>query len=77
MKVVALRQEFAMGLPMTNMNIHEPTTNSSNTAASSSQVSTLQELVAQRDNVEAELSALGSVLDSVFLISKSPRMALT
>lgn len=50
-------------------NIHAPTVASGPTTQATTNGSekpqSLQELVKQKDNLEAELSALGSVLDSV------------
>lgn len=55
-----------MGLPMNNL--HAPTVSSGPTSHSTSngtdRKQTLPQLVAQKENVEAELSALSSVLDS-------------
>lgn len=49
--------------------LHAPTVasgpSSQGTSNGSVEKKSLQELVAQKDNIEAELSALGSVLDSV------------
>lgn len=56
-----------MGLRMDDL--HAPTVasgpTSRPTANGTDSKRTLQELIAQKDNLEAELSALGSVLDSV------------
>ncbi|KAL9086406.1 MAG: hypothetical protein Q9159_004182 [Coniocarpon cinnabarinum] len=54
-----------MGLPMFN-NIHDPSVASNHETESASPVAepSLQELIAQKDNLEEELKALGSVLDS-------------
>lgn len=62
---------FLMGLRMDDL--HAPTVASGpgsqpSTTGPEKQQS-LQELIAQKENVEAELSALGSVLDSVCLES--------
>ena len=66
-----------MGLRMDDL--HAPTvasgpTNSRSTTNGTEREQSLQELVSQKENIEAELSALGSVLDSVrphCLISES------
>lgn len=61
-----------MGLPLRMENLHAPTVPSGPTsgAASTNGVETrslsLGELQAQKDNIEAEMSALSSVLDSVW-----------
>ena len=57
-----------MGLPMRD--VHSPTVTSGPTSNGVSQDgvkegASLTELIAQKDSIEAELSALGSVLDSV------------
>ena len=56
-----------MGLKMDDL--HTPTVASGPTSTTSGNVSgskqTLNELVVQKERIEAELSALGSVLDSV------------
>lgn len=56
-----------MGLRMDDL--HAPTVSSGPTSQPSAdgieKTLSLQELIAKKDNVEAELSALGSVLDSV------------
>jgi 26S proteasome non-ATPase regulatory subunit 9 len=57
-----------MGLPMNNL--HAPTILSGPTSGSQGDRSaldrlTLMELILRKDNLEAELKALGSVLDSV------------
>ena len=58
-----------MGLPLTMNNIHAPTVPSGPTTArttnGNSQHLSFAELQRKKDNMEAELSALGSVLDSV------------
>lgn len=63
-----------MGLPMDNL--HSPTVASgptSSTAANgSAQQLSLMELIAEKDRVESELSALGSVLDSVCIPPRQP-----
>lgn len=51
-----------MGLPMSN--IHLPTIVPASTESRAEHHS-LQELIAAKDKIEGELSALGSVLDSV------------
>ena len=57
-----------MGLPMNNL--HAPTVPSGPTSGAHGDPGSLDrlsllELISRRDNVEAELKALGSVLDSV------------
>jgi hypothetical protein len=59
-----------MGLPMNNL--HAPTVPSGPTSGPQGDRSTLDrlslmELISRKDNLEAELKALGSVLDSVSL----------
>ena len=49
-----------MGIPLHN--VHEPSVHT--TTPTSSAEPPLQELIAQKDNLEEELKALGSVLDS-------------
>lgn len=60
-----------MGLRMDDL--HAPTVSSGPTsqptANGTGEKKSLQELIAQKDNIEAELSALSSVLDSVCLQS--------
>lgn len=59
-----------MGLRMDDL--HAPTVSSGPTSQATTngtdKKQSLQELISQKENVEAELSALGSVLDSVRLI---------
>lgn len=59
-----------MGLRM-NQDLHAPTVGSGPTshptASGGDKQRSLQELIAEKENIEAELSALGSVLDSVRL----------
>ena len=61
-----------MGLRMNNL--HAPTVSSGPTSQpvgnGASDKKPLQELIAQKENVEAELSALSSVLDSVGVKSR-------
>lgn len=63
-----------MGLRM-NQDLHAPTVGSGPTtqptANGEEKQMSLQELIAQKENIEAELSALGSVLDSVGPITPS------
>jgi hypothetical protein len=62
-----------MGLRMPD--IHAPTVSSRPTAQSSTngtQQMSLQQLMGKKDNLEAELSALSSVLDSVGPLFASP-----
>lgn len=58
-----------MGLSMDDL--HAPTVASGPTSSqpttNGTKKQSLQELIAQKDNLEAELSALGSVLESVSL----------
>lgn len=54
-----------MGLPMAN--IHEPSVRNRPYNEKETGTDNLQGLMKQKENVEAELSALGSVLDSVRL----------
>lgn len=60
-----------MGLRMDNL--HAPTVASGASSQPSSngtsKKQSFHELVAQKENIEAELSALGSVLESVSLVS--------
>lgn len=67
-----------MGIRMDNL--HAPTVASGPTsqplANGAPKQQTLQEIIAEKENVEAELSALGSVLDSVWSFSKATRKKL-
>lgn len=58
-----------MGLPLRMENLHAPTVPSGPTSgprgASENRGLTFQELQTKKDNMEAELRALGGVLDSV------------
>lgn len=61
-----------MGLPINMNNLHAPTVPSgpSTTAATNGQVGHLSfaELQQKKSNIEAELQALGGVLDTVFIL---------
>lgn len=62
----SVHRQLPMGLPMDNL--HSPTVASGPTSTASqngTQKLSLVELIAQKDNVESELRALSSVLDSV------------
>ena len=64
-----------MGLRMDDL--HAPTVasgpTSQATANGTQKEQSLQELIAQKENVEAELSVLGSVLDSVCYAARTSR----
>lgn len=58
-----------MGMPLPSL--HSPSIASSNNTTSSDATS-IQDLIRQKDNLESELKALGSVLDSVSIVSFLP-----
>jgi hypothetical protein len=67
-----------MGLPMNNL--HAPTVPSGPTSGPQGDRSaldrlSLMELISRKDNLEAELKALGSVLDSVSVIASAGLMS--
>lgn len=77
--VFPLTHNSSMGLRMDDL--HAPTVasgpTSQPTANGTDSKRSLQELIAQKDNVEAELSALGSVLESVSLEKTQTAIVMT